>query len=292
MRTAIQPLRKTTNVHPRDVPIELEALFSKQSTRVSKRMASGPHNGIPDIVTAYHGVPMASHNIVVLVAEASQMSSQLMYDAFLGKERRMQVEVVTADSTSVVKLLEKKRPQVAVVSARLQDGPVAGVKVLRELRAAQHSVPTVLLIDSEDRELIVESFRAGARGVFCRSKPFEALCKCIQVVSQGQIWADTNELQYVLEALGQTSHPLVANKLGSATLTKREKEVVALVAQGLTNREIGQELGLSTYTVRNYLFRIYDKVGVSNRVLLVAYYNDRALGSNAQTDRPDTSPAG
>ena len=201
----------------------------------------------------------------------------------------MQVEVVTVDSSSVVRALEKKRPQVAIISARLQDGPVAGLKVLQELRAAQHSVPTVLLLDSQDRELIIEGFRAGARGVFCRSKPFEALCKCIQVVSQGQIWADTTELQYVLEALAKTTRLPVDKSFGSAALTKRETEVIALVADGLTNREIAQQLGLSTHTVRNYLFRIFDKIGVSNRVLLVMYYNHRMLHSPAPTEQPDSS---
>jgi DNA-binding NarL/FixJ family response regulator len=226
---------------------------------------------------------MAGQAIAVLVAEANQMGSQLMAEAFRGQERRMQVEVVSADSTSVVKALEKKQPQVAIISARLQDGPLAGLRVVQELRAAQQQIRTVLLLDSQERELIIECFRAGARGVFCRSKPFEALCKCIQVVSQGQIWADTAELEYVLEGLAETTRMPVVGNAGPVRLSKRETEVIALVADGLTNREIAQQLGLSTHTVRNYLFRIFDKIGVSNRVLLVMYYNHRLLHSHAQT---------
>ena len=232
---------------------------------------------------------MADHRISVLVAESNQMGSQLMAAAFRGQERRMQVEVVAADSATIVKALQKKRPQIAVISVRLQDGPVAGLKVLHDLCAGEHSVPVVLLLDSEDRELIVECFRSGARGVFCRSKPFEALCKCIQVVSQGQIWADTRELQYVLEALAETTRMPIVNNPGPIRLTKRQTEVIALVADGLTNREIAQQLGLSTHTVRNYLFRIFDKIGVSNRVLLVMYYNHQMLHSHAPTEQPDSS---
>ena len=232
---------------------------------------------------------MADHRIAVLVAEANQMGRQLMAEAFRAQERRMQVEVVAADSSTIVKALEKRRPQIAVISARLQDGPVAGLKVLHELRAADHSVPVVLLLDSEDRELIVECFRSGARGVFCRSKPFEALCKCIQVVSQGQIWADTTELQYVLEGLAKTTRMSIVHDPGPVQLTKRQTEIIALVADGLTNREIAQQLGLSTHTVRNYLFRIFDKIGVSNRVLLVMYYNHRILHAHAPTEQPDSS---
>jgi DNA-binding CsgD family transcriptional regulator len=75
--------------------------------------------------------------------------------------------------------------------------------------------------------------------------------------------------------------PVVGNA-GPVQLSKRETEVIALVADGLTNREIAQQLGLSTHTVRNYLFRIFDKIGVSNRMLLVMYYNHKLLHSHAQ----------
>lgn len=234
---------------------------------------------------------MADHGIAVLVAEADQMNRQLMDAAFRGKGGRMQVQVVSADSSTIVKALAKMRPQIAVISARLQDGPLAGLKVLHGLHTSEHSPPVVVLLDSDDRELIVECFRSGARGVFRRSKPFEALCKCIQVVSQGQIWADTTELQYVLEALAKTARISIVNDPGPVRLTKRQTEVVALVADGLTNREIAQQLGLSTHTVRNYLFRIFDKIGVSSRMHLATYYNQRMLHSQEPTERPDSSVA-
>jgi len=225
---------------------------------------------------------MAGHSIAVLVAEADQMNRQLMDAAFRGRGGRMHVEVVTADSSTVVKALAKTRPKIAVISARLQDGPLAGLKVLHGLRASDHSPPVVVLLDSADRELIVECFRSGARGVFCRSKPFEVLCKCIQVVSEGQIWADTTELQYVLEALAKSTR--ISIDPGPARLTKRQTEVIALVADGLTNREIARQLGLSAHTVRNYLFRIFDRIGVSSRVQLAMYYNQRMLHSDDRTN--------
>ncbi len=229
---------------------------------------------------------MAGHTIAVLVAEADQMNRQLMDAAFRGRKGQMQVEVVSADSSSVVKTLTKTRPQIAVISARLQDGALAGLKVLNGLRASEHPPPVVVLIDSDDRELIVECFRSGARGVFRRSKAFEALCKCIQVVSQGQIWADTTELQYVLEALAKTTRTFITPS--PVRLTKRNTEVIALVADGLTNREIARQLGLSTHTVRNYLFRIFDKIGLSSRVQLAMYYNQQMLHSHEPTERPDS----
>ena len=225
---------------------------------------------------------MANSPISVFVAESNQMGSQLMANAFRGVGPRLDVEVTSGDSSAVLSTLDRKRPQVAVISANLQDGPLMGLRVLRQLRAAQNRIPTVVLLDSADRELVIECFRSGARGVFCRSKPFEALCKCIQVVSQGQIWADTSELQFVLDGLVEMTHLPAVISRGSVNLTKRESEVVCLVSDGLTNRLIAKQLNLSEHTVRNYLFRIFDKLGVSSRVELVRYYIDQVLRSQAQ----------
>ena len=225
---------------------------------------------------------MSNSPLSVFVAEANQMGCQLMASAFKGAGHRLHVEVTSGDSSTVLSSLGKIRPQVAVISAQLQDGPLMGLKVLRELRSAQPRIPTIVLLDSPNRELVIECFRSGARGIFSRTKPFEALCKCIQVVSQGQIWADTSEMQYVLEGLAEMARlPIVSNR-GSVKLTKRESEIVCLVSDGLTNRLIAGQLNLSEHTVRNYLFRIFDKLGVSSRVELVRYYIDQVLRSQAQ----------
>ncbi len=232
---------------------------------------------------------MGNPPITVFVAESNQMGSQLMASAFKGAGQRLHVEVTATDSDTVLSSLGKKPPQVAVISAHLQDGPLMGLKVLRQLRAAQQRIPTVVLLDSSDRDLVIECFRSGARGVFCRSKPFEALCKCIHVVFQGQIWADTSELQYVLEGLAEMARLPVVQNRGSVKLTKRESEVVCLVSDGLTNRLVAEQLGLSEHTVRNYLFRIFDKIGVSSRVELVRYYIDQVLRSQAELRGEATS---
>jgi DNA-binding NarL/FixJ family response regulator len=97
------------------------------------------------------------------------------------------------------------------------------------------------------------------------------LCKCIQAVHKGQIWANSSHLNVLLAMLVQTPPARVVNAKGLNLLAEREGQVVNLVADGLTNREIASRLGLSEHTVSNYLFRIYNKLGVSNRVELVLY---------------------
>ncbi len=117
-----------------------------------------------------------------------------------------------------------------------------------------------------------QAFRSGARGLFCFSQyPSRLLCKCIQSVHQGQVWANSEQMQYLVEALSQVRSLHMVNSRGMRLLTPREEQVVALVADGLSNREVARELCLSEHTIKKYLFRIFDKLGISSRVELVLY---------------------
>jgi DNA-binding NarL/FixJ family response regulator len=137
----------------------------------------------------------------------------------------------------------------------------------------------VMILDSSKATTVVDAFRAGATGIFSRDQSSELLCKCIHAVHRGQVWASSKELHLVIEVLGSTQQPAKSVRLGRpGLLTKREEGVVHLVAEGLTNRDISHQLNLSEHTVRNYLFRIFNKVGTSNRLELALYAIDRRGG--------------
>jgi DNA-binding CsgD family transcriptional regulator len=110
-----------------------------------------------------------------------------------------------------------------------------------------------------------------ARGLFCRSASVKMLRKCLLAVHQGQVWADTAQMQVILEAVESPSSLTAANPKSNSQLRKREMEVLACVAAGLNNRQIAEQLRLSEHTVKNYLFRLCDKVGRSGRVELMLY---------------------
>jgi len=134
------------------------------------------------------------------------------------------------------------------------------------------AINKVSLLDNYNRDLVVNAFRSGARGLFCFSEyPFRMLCKCLQSVHQGQVWANNTQFQYLLETVSQVASLRMVNPRGMRLLTPREELVVALVADGLSNREVAQELNLSEHTIKKYLFRIFDKLGISSRVELVLY---------------------
>ncbi len=205
--------------------------------------------------------------IRIILAEPCRMNCQLLAEAFR-RFPQFVVAACAADSAELLAVIAKKEPDVAIVSANLEEGTLTGLAVLPQLRAAHPRTHIIMLLDSPDRRLVIDSFRAGARGVVCREQPFEVLCKCIQAICGGQIWASNKELGYILDAFVQIAPLRRINPKRSNLLTAREKEVVLLVAEGHTNRGIAVQLNLSEHTVRNYLFRIFDKLGVSNRVEL------------------------
>ena len=150
--------------------------------------------------------------------------------------------------------------------------PQLHFNLLRWLHVSYPTAPTVLLVETYDRELVVNAFRVGVKGIFLFShSPFRTLCRCISCVAKGQIWMNSQQTHYVLEALSEVSTLRVVNSNGKSLVTPREEQVVALVADGLSNRQVAAELGLSEHTVKKYMLRIFDKLGISTRVELVLY---------------------
>jgi DNA-binding NarL/FixJ family response regulator len=221
--------------------------------------------------------------VQVVVVEANYLNCQLVERALRSKRNGIDVIASAVASNDALGLLKQHEPDVAVISADLQDGRLEGYRVLRELRLLQSRTRAIMLLDSRERSPVIDAFRCGARGVVFRDEPIETLGKSIRAVHRGQVWADSQLLSYLLEALGQIS-PIRLNGMHHMNLlSKREMDVACLVAEGMTNREISAKLHLSEHTIRNYLFRIFDKIGVSTRVELVLY---------CLQERPNSSAAG
>lgn len=213
-----------------------------------------------------------SGSISVLIADADRMSAGLIKDGLTRGRHGITVVALSNSSAEAIQELERSRPDVALINAHLQDGPLTGYQVLKYLQLVSHKTVAVMLIPDIERDLVVDAFRGGARGVFCRVQPIKLLTKCIRTVHEGQIWANNENLSFLLEFLTQLK-PLRNIKPGGGMtrLTAREAEVVHLLAEGLSTREISQKLSVTEHTIRNYLSSIYDKLGVSSRVELALY---------------------
>jgi DNA-binding NarL/FixJ family response regulator len=209
--------------------------------------------------------------IAIAIADVNLMAVRLLSDLF---KRHPDFAVVSCavDRVSFLKSVRQTKTAVALISADLQDGLSSGLDVLREVHGADPALRPILLFDRPEPRVVVEGLRAGARGFFSRFNfDFAALRKCVHRVCEGQIWIGNTELEYVFAALAQTRPLQVVNPDGLNLLSRREEEVMRLVAEGLGNRQISELLNLSEHTVKNYLFHIFDKLGISNRVELVLF---------------------
>ena len=218
--------------------------------------------------------PNVQRSPSVVIVDKSQMGSELLAAALRRSRYRMEVIGCASDRTGIRSILNRKEASVAVIGA-LKDGPKAALEATHEVRASYPAVSIIMLLDSTERCAVVDAFRAGAVGILSRDEPFNVLCKCIQSVHHGQVWAGSRMLRFALDALSQTPSISKVERNSSkeprTLVTKREEQVVNLVAEGLTNRDISKRLNLSEHTVRNYLFRIFDKLGTSNRLELALY---------------------
>lgn len=209
--------------------------------------------------------------IRVLAADSTRMNSQLLAD-MLARDKRFQMLETPVSFDSILGFVEKEKPDVVLLSPVLGGDATLGFKIAREVRAAHPATRVVILLDRSERSSAVEAFRAGASGIFCRSESLKFLPRCISSVHAGQVWANSHELKFLLDALTQAmpARSPVSGE-GISILSKREQDVVRGVADGLSNREIAEQLTLTEHTVKNYLFRIFDKLGVSSRVEVVLY---------------------
>jgi DNA-binding NarL/FixJ family response regulator len=225
--------------------------------------------------------------ITLAIADSNLMAARLLRDQFK-RQPEFAVASCVCDRVSLLESVREIKASVALVSAELQDGLLSGLAALREIHEADPEIRLILLFDRPESHLVVEGLRAGARGFFSRSNfDFVSLRKCVRRVCEGQIWIGNAELEYVFEALAQVRPLRVANPDGLNLLSRREEEVMRSVADGLGNREIAERMGLSEHTVKNYLFRIFEKLGISNRVELVLYAVSVPTGSGRFSSPPE-----
>lgn len=209
-----------------------------------------------------------TQGIRVLVADDTRIHTQLLAEA-LRSDRQLEIVSSPAHPADLVETAKVNQINVVVLGANLGEEPLGGFEILRRIRAACPGIFGIMLLDSSRKEAVLQAFHAGARGIFSRHDSVESLSKCIRCVYEGQIWANSEQMSFAVEALADSPVVRALDANGLSLLSKREMEVVRSLAEGFTNREIAARLGLSQHTIKNYLFRVYDKLGVSSRLELL-----------------------
>lgn len=173
------------------------------------------------------------------------------------------LEVVGTATTAAQALarIPAAAPDVAVLDVQLPDGN--GVDVCREVRSTMPQTYCLMLTSHDDHDAVVASVLAGASGYVLKEVRTAGLVDAIRQVAMGRSLLDPAVIARVMERVRETSAPRTPSTLGE--LTPREREVLDLVTDGLTNRQIGEQMFLSERTVKNYVSSILGKLGIERR---------------------------
>ena len=178
--------------------------------------------------------------------------------------------VVCGEASGVresVEIAESSRPDVVVMDVRLTDG--SGIEATREIRAARPQTRVIMLTSFADDEALFASIMAGASGYVLKQVRGGDLVSSIKTVAAGGSLLDPSVTGAVLDRLRKGKHLLKDERL--ARLSPQEERILGLVAEGKTNREIGEELHLAEKTVKNYVSSILSKLEVTRRAEAAAY---------------------
>jgi two-component system, NarL family, response regulator DevR len=186
--------------------------------------------------------------------------------------RRQDLTVVGEAGTmqQAIDTAAKAKPDVVIMDVRLPDG--SGVEACRAIREARPETHVIMLTSYADDEALFASIVAGASGYLLKQTRGQAVVDAIQAVAQGRSLLDPDVTGKVLERVRkgrEQEDPAIAS------LTDQERKVLEQLAEGKTNREIGTALFLSEKTVKNYVSRILDKLGLSRRAQAAAYMAER-----------------
>lgn len=172
-----------------------------------------------------------------------------------------------SNGVECVKMLAKLKPDILLLDLRMPEKD--GLGVLEGFNFNSTSTRAIVLTAAEDDRDVVRAMRLGARGVVLKQSASGLLVKSIRKVYDGEIWLDNRLTGKVVDAFRKSA--ALDQRGDKPLLSDREKEVVQSVAQGFRNREIGEKLFIKEQTVKNHLYNIFDKLGVSDRLELALY---------------------
>ena len=171
-----------------------------------------------------------------------------------------------------ISALDAARMAPDIILLELFVGEESSLNFLPDLRRIAESARILIVTGIMETDLQVRAVRLGAVGVVVKSEPVTNLIKAIRKVHSGEVWLRRSIMSAVMSGIFQDgSHKRDPEAVKIASLTARELEVVALLGEGLRNKQIGERLFVSETTVRHYLTSIFDKLGVADRLELIIY---------------------
>ena len=208
----------------------------------------------------------ASSGIRVILAD-----SQAIYRVGMRKVFALEDDIrVVAQAETLTHLytaLQRFPTDVVVLEGQLIAGTVNAIPEL--VRRAPDAKLIVQVVESDETNT-VELYRRGVRGVVPRSISPDLLVKCIRKIADGETWIDNQSISWVIEAYRAQASTLTSPR-SQPKLSKKELAIISCITRGMRNKEIAYQIGTTEQVIKNYLRKVYDKLGVSDRLELALY---------------------
>ena len=205
----------------------------------------------------------------------------------LALEEDFEVVAQAQDGRQVLDVLQQYEPDILLLDLKMPG--LDGLATLQRLQASKNKTRVIVLTASDDKNEFVQAMKLGTSGIVLKQTATELLIKSIRKVHAGEIWLDSHTTAAVIRQFVANDEPPAppvptaapTRERERSPLSQREREIVALVAQGFKNKEMAEKMFISEQTVKNHLHNIFDKLGVSDRLELALY----AIHNNLHTGR-------
>jgi DNA-binding NarL/FixJ family response regulator len=206
----------------------------------------------------------------------------------LALEDDFEVVAQAQDGRQVLEVLHQLEPDILLLDLKMPG--LDGLQTLQRLQVAKGKTRVIVLTASDDKNEFVQAMKLGTSGIVLKQTATDQLIKSIRKVHAGEIWLDSHTTAAVIrqfvanEDAAPPPQPLSGappRERERSPLSQREREIVALVAQGFKNKEMAEKMFISEQTVKNHLHNIFDKLGVSDRLELALYAIHHNLHENA-----------
>jgi two-component system, NarL family, nitrate/nitrite response regulator NarL len=204
----------------------------------------------------------------------------------LALEEDFEVVAQAQDGRQVLDVLQQHEPDILLLDLKMPG--LDGLATLQRLQVTKGKTRVIVLTASDDKNEFVQAMKLGTSGIVLKQTATELLIKSIRKVHAGEIWLDSHTTAAVIrQFVANDEIPAPPPQMAAprdrerSPLSQREREIVALVAQGFKNKEMAEKMFISEQTVKNHLHNIFDKLGVSDRLELALY----AIHNNLHTGR-------
>ena len=196
----------------------------------------------------------------------------------LALEDDFEVVAQAQDGRQVLEVLHQLEPDILLLDLKMPG--LDGLQTLQRLQVAKGKTRVIVLTASDEKNEFVQAMKLGTSGIVLKQTATDQLIKSIRKVHAGEIWLDSHTTAAVIrqfvanEDAAPPPQPLSGappRERERSPLSQREREIVALVAQGFKNKEMAEKMFISEQTVKNHLHNIFDKLGVSDRLELALY---------------------